>query len=66
MAIEHVRSVVVEVFRLSEEQGGGWAATCAEFPGCMGDGETMAFAISDFGLALEGWLEADAERAPAA
>jgi antitoxin HicB len=42
-----------EMRPLTEEEGGGWLITFPDFPGCMGDGETIEEAIADGKSALE-------------
>ena len=53
-AIEY--AIVVEP--LAEQDGGGWLASVPALPGCMGDGETRASALSDAIAAIEEWKDA--------
>jgi antitoxin HicB len=48
----------VIVSPLSEADGGGFAATVPDLPGCMSDGETPEEAIANVADAIEVWLEA--------
>ena len=43
---------------LAVEDGGGWFATIPDLPGCMGDGETEAEAITDVRAAALEWADA--------
>lgn len=42
---------------LTESDGGGYAATVPDLPGCMSDGETMLEAIGNIAGAIESWKE---------
>ena len=48
----------VIVSPLAEADGGGFAATVPDLPGCMSDGETPEEAIANVADAIEVWLEA--------
>jgi len=48
--------IVVE--RLSDEDGGGFAAYVPDLPGCMSDGETRPEAIAHAEEAISDWIEA--------
>ncbi len=48
----------VIVSPLSEADGGGFAATVPDLPGCMSDGDTPEEAISNVRDAIDMWLEA--------
>lgn len=48
----------VIVSPLSEADGGGFAATVPDLPGCMSDGETPEEAIANVTDAIAEWLEA--------
>lgn len=48
----------VIVSPLSEADGGEFAATVPDLPGCMSDGETAEEAIANVQDAIEAWLEA--------
>lgn len=43
---------------LSVEDGGGFAATVPDLPGCMSDGETPEEAIANVQDAIAAWIEA--------
>lgn len=43
---------------LSEEDGGGYAATVPDLPGCMSDGETPEQAVVNVADAIRSWIEA--------
>ncbi len=49
-------AIVVEP--LDEADGGGWLATVPALPGCLGDGETRAEALTDALAAIEEWKDA--------
>lgn len=55
----------VIVSPLSDADGGGFAATVPDLPGCMSDGETPEEALANVREAIDVWLEAarDAGRA---
>jgi antitoxin HicB len=42
---------------LAEEEGGGFAATVPDLPGCMSDGETPEEALANVRDAVEVWIE---------
>jgi antitoxin HicB len=42
-----------EMRPLTEAEGGGWLITFPDFPGCLGDGATIAEAVADGKMALE-------------
>lgn len=48
-------TVVIEP--LSEEDGGGFAATVPDLPGCMSDGDTREEAARNIEDAIRFWLE---------
>lgn len=48
----------VIVSPLSEADGGGFAATVPDLPGCMSDGDTPEEAIANVQDAIDMWLEA--------
>lgn len=48
----------VVISPLSKDDGGGFAATVPDLPGCMSDGETPEEAIINVQDAIEAWLEA--------
>lgn len=52
------RKYAVVVQPLSEADGGGFAATVPDLPGCMSDGETMEEAVENVQGAIVSWLEA--------
>jgi antitoxin HicB len=43
---------------LSEEDGGGFAATVPDLPGCMSDGDTPEQAVTNVRDAIAMWIEA--------
>ncbi len=49
-------SIVVEP--LPSEEGGGFAATVPDLPGCMSDGETPEEALVNVQDAIAAWIEA--------
>jgi len=51
-------SYPVIVSPLTEADGGGFAATVPDLPGCMSDGETPEEAIANVLDAIDSWLEA--------
>jgi antitoxin HicB len=55
----------VIVSPLPEADGGGFAATVPDLPGCMSDGDTPEEAVANVLDAIESWIEAanDAGRA---
>jgi predicted RNase H-like HicB family nuclease len=48
----------VIVSPLSDADGGGFAATVPDLPGCMSDGDTPEEAIANVQDAIDMWLEA--------
>ena len=51
----------VLIGRLSEKDGGGFAAIVPELPGCMSDGETPQEALESVYDAIACWMEAAQE-----
>ena len=51
----------VIVSPLSEADGGGFAATVPDLPGCISDGDTPEEAIANVADAIKVWLEAARE-----
>ncbi len=47
----------IHVERLSEEDGGGFAAYAIDLPGCMSDGETQEEALENVRDAIAEWIE---------
>jgi len=47
----------IQIERLSEEDGGGFAAYAIDLPGCMSDGETQEQAIENVRDAIAAWIE---------
>lgn len=47
----------ITVLKLSDEDGGGFAALVEALPGCLSDGATEAEAISNAHDAIEAWIE---------
>lgn len=58
---EHVQLTVL----LSEEQDGGWLATCPLLPGCISQGETIAEVKRNIREAIIGWLIVKNQKATA-
>ena len=54
----HLLRYPVLVSPLPEEDGGGFAATVPDLPGCMSDGETPQEAVSNVVDAIAAWIEA--------
>lgn len=50
-----------EVLPLSKDEGGGYAITFPDLPGCRSDGETPEKATENGRLALSDWLSVAAE-----
>ncbi len=50
-----------EVLPLSKDEGGGYAITFPDLPGCRSDGETPEKAIESELLALSDWLSVATE-----
>lgn len=48
----------VVVQPLSDQDGGGYAATVPDLPGCMSDGETPEEALVNVADAIRTWIEA--------
>jgi len=46
---------------LPPEDGGGFAATVPDLPGCMSDGETPEEALANVQDAIRAWIEAAEE-----
>lgn len=47
----------IQIERLSDEDGGGFAAYAIDLPGCMSDGETQEEAIENVRDAIAEWIE---------
>jgi antitoxin HicB len=47
----------VVITPLSVEEGGGFAATVPDLPGCMSDGETPEDALHNVLDAIDSWIE---------
>lgn len=52
-------SVLVEP--LTPDEGGGYAATVPDLPGCMSDGDTPEDALTNVRDAIAAWIEAARE-----
>lgn len=50
-----------EIRPLSADEGGGFAITFPDLPGCMSDGATVAEAIANGGDAFAAWMAAHVE-----
>lgn len=48
----------VDIFPLTEADGGGFAAIAPELPGCRSDGETPQEALANIYDAIGCWIEA--------
>jgi len=55
------RAYEVDIFPLSEEDGGGFAAIAPELPGCRSDGETPEEALANAYDAIACWIDAAQE-----
>ncbi len=51
----------VDIFPLSDSDGGGFAAVAPELPGCRSDGETPQEALENIYDAIACWIEAAEE-----
>jgi predicted RNase H-like HicB family nuclease len=51
----------VDIFPLSAEDGGGFAAVVPELPGCRSDGDTPQEALDNAYDAIACWIEAARE-----
>ena len=47
----------VVITPLTVDDGGGFAATVPDLPGCMSDGETPEEALQNVREAIEAWIE---------
>ncbi len=47
----------VVITPLTSEDGGGFAATVPDLPGCMSDGETPEEALGNVRDAIQAWIE---------
>ncbi len=47
----------VMITPLTSEDGGGFAATVPDLPGCMSDGETPEEALGNVRDAIQAWIE---------
>lgn len=47
----------VVITPLTAEDGGGFAATVPDLPGCMSDGETPEEALRNVREAIDAWIE---------
>ena len=56
-----VQGYSVELTRLSQENGGGYAAIVHDLPGCISDGSTPSEALRNADDAITCWLEGAAE-----
>jgi len=52
------RAYEVDIFPLSEADGGGFAAVAPELPGCRSDGATPEEALTNIYDAIACWIEA--------
>lgn len=54
---ENLFGYQVHLYKLADEDGGGWAAEVPELPGCFSDGETPEGALVNVRDAILGWIE---------
>lgn len=47
----------IRLYKLSDEDGGGWGAEALELEGCFSDGETPEEAMNNLKDAISGWIE---------
>lgn len=47
----------IHVERLSDDDGGGFAAYAIDLPGCMSDGETQEAAMANVRDAISEWID---------
>lgn len=47
----------IQIERLSEDDGGGFAAYARDLPGCMSDGDTQEAAIENVRDAISEWID---------
>ena len=52
------RAYEVDIFPLSQEDGGGFTGIAPELPGCRSDGETPQEALANTYDAIACWIEA--------
>ena len=55
------RNYEIDIFPLSADEGGGFAAVAPELPGCRSDGETPEEALANAYDAIGCWIEAARE-----
>ncbi len=54
----HKLEYAILIAPLSDEDGGGFAATVPDLPGCMSDGDTPEQAVTNVRDAIAMWIEA--------
>lgn len=54
----NIQGYAIVIQPLSAEDGGGFAATVPDLPGCMSDGETPHEALANVEDAIRTWIEA--------
>ena len=54
----------IEIFALSEEDGGGFLAIAHDLPGCMADGWTQREALANLHDAIAEWIADDSRNGP--
>ncbi len=54
----YVGDYYVQLQYLPREEGGGWAVSVPDLPGCMSDGETIEEAVANVQDAIACWIEA--------
>lgn len=54
----YVGDYFVQLQYLPREEGGGWAISVPDLPGCMSDGETIEEAVSNVQDAIACWIDA--------
>lgn len=54
----YVGDYYVQLQYLPREEGGGWAISVPDLPGCMSDGETIEEAVHNVQDAIACWIDA--------
>lgn len=63
-AAEHYMDIdyPIVLSKISDEEGGGWAAEHLDLKGCLADGETQEEAIANLGVSRRIWIETALKR----